>query len=297
MWVLISRNLRLLQIILIISSTKYTISSLEDINMRIIVPIKQVPETNTVKMDEKTGTMIRDGIESIINPLDLYALETALQLRQEHGGEVITISMGPAKAVSALREAVAMGCDSAMLLSDKAFAGADTWATSYVLSKAIEKIGSFDLIICGERATDGDTSQVGPGIASFLDLPVATYIAKIENISTKSCRLRRLVENGREILESELPAVLTVVKEIADPRMPTLRGKQKARQMEIPTWGASDINAEAGKLGMTGSPTRVVKIFHPQIPRHCRKYTASDENAIKNAVQELITFLAEKELN
>ena len=132
--------------------------------MRIIVPIKQVPETNAVKMDEKTGTMMRDGVEAIINPLDLYAIESAIQLREEHGGEVIAISMGPPKAETALREAIAMGCDSGVLISDKAFSGADTWATAYVLSEAIKKTGGFDIIICGERATDGDTGQVGPGI-------------------------------------------------------------------------------------------------------------------------------------
>jgi len=161
--------------------------------MRIIVPIKQVPETNAVKMDEKTGTMVRDEVEAIVNPLDLYAIEAAIRLRQAHGGQVVAVSMGPPKADKALREAVAMGCDEAVLLTDKAFAGSDTWSTSYVLAQAIRKLGAFDLVICGERATDGDTGQVGPGIASFLDLPVATYVAEIERIDAGSCRVRRLV--------------------------------------------------------------------------------------------------------
>jgi len=147
--------------------------------MRIIVPIKQVPETNAVKMDETTGTMIREDVEAIVNPLDLYAIEIAIRLRQQYGGEVVGISMGPPKAESALKEAIAMGIDSGILISDKAFAGSDTWATSYVLASAIRRIGEFDVVICGERATDGDTGQVGPGIAGFLELPVATYISRI----------------------------------------------------------------------------------------------------------------------
>ncbi|MCD4831404.1 MAG: electron transfer flavoprotein subunit beta/FixA family protein [Anaerohalosphaeraceae bacterium] len=263
--------------------------------MRIIVPIKQVPETNTVKMDENTGTIIRDGVESIINPLDLYAIEIAIQLRQQHGGEVIAISMGPPKAVTALREAIAMGCDSAVLLSDKAFAGADTWATSYVLAKAIERMGSYDMVICGERATDGDTGQVGPGIASFLDLPVASYIGKVEQVDKKSCRLHRLVENGHEVLDVELPAVLTMVKEVADPRLPTLGGKQRAKKIDIPVWTANDIEADLDKLGLTGSPTRVVRIFRPKVVRQCEKITAMDDSIVDQAVDKLVVFLQKKD--
>ena len=201
--------------------------------MRIIVPIKQVPETAAVKMDEATGTMIRDGVEAIINPLDLFAIEAAMRLREKHGGEIIAISMGPPKALSALREAVAMGLDSAVLLSDRKFAGADTWATSYVLAAAIRKLGACDLIICGERATDGDTGQVGPQIAALLDLPLITYVGAVEVVAVdgvpKTCRVKREVEEGVERLEMDLPGVLTVIKEVGDPRLPTLRGKQRAK--------------------------------------------------------------------
>lgn len=265
--------------------------------MRIIVPIKQVPETNAVKMDEATGTMIRDGVEAIINPLDLYAIEIAIRLREQAGqGEVIAISMGPAKAVTALREAIAMGCDSAILLSDKAFAGSDTWATSYVLASAIKKLGSADLVICGERATDGDTGQVGPGIASFLDLPVLSYVSKVDQVDGGICRVHRLVEDGYEVLEMTLPGVLTVVKEVADPRLPTLRGKQKARQADIPTWTAADLPVEADKLGIKGSPTQVVKIFRPSVARQCEKLPAGDEQAIDAACDKVVRFLHEKQL-
>ena len=267
--------------------------------MRIIVPIKQVPETNAVKMDEATGTMIREGVEAIINPLDLYAIELAIRLKERHAGsEVIAISMGPPKAMSALKEAIAMGVDSAVLLSDKAFAGSDTWATSYVLSEAIKKLGKCDLVICGERATDGDTGQVGPGIASFLDMPVASYVSGMDGPgkAPNTLRVRRLVEEGYEVLDVELPCVLTVVKEAADPRLPTLRGKQRARAAEIPVWGTANMTLQADKLGLNGSPTRVVKIFKPTVARNCQKLQATDEQSIQAAVDTLVEFLQKKEL-
>jgi len=264
--------------------------------MRIIVPIKQVPETNAVRMDESTGTMIREGVEAIVNPLDLYSIELAIRLREEHGGEVIGVSMGPPKAATALREAISMGLDSGVLVSDKAFAGSDTWATSYVLAAAIRKIGNFDLIICGERATDGDTGQVGPGIAAFLDLPVVSYVSKFDSLSSDACRVHRLVENGYELVEMELPGVLTVVKEVADPRLPTLRGKQKARRTDIPSWSAKDLDVNAGDLGLAGSPTRVVKNFRPSVARKCIKHVVVDEGTLHKAVDELVDFLQNKQV-
>lgn len=264
--------------------------------MRIIVPIKQVPETNAVKMDEATGTMIRDGVEAIVNPLDLYAIEIAIRLREAHGGEVLAVSMGPPKAVKAVKEAVAMGCDGGVLVSDKAFAGADTWATSYVLAEAIKTLGEYQLIICGERATDGDTGQVGPGIAAWLDLPVASYVSKVEDVSADVCRCQRLVEEGYEILDVTMPAVLTVVKEVADPRLPTLGGKQKARKLEVPTLGQADMTVKEEYLGLKGSPTRVVKIFRPKVARQCQMFTATDEKSIDQATDAMVNFLKEREL-
>ena len=264
--------------------------------MRIIVPIKQVPETNAVRMDETTGTMIREGVEAIVNPLDLYAIESALCLREQRGGEVTAVSMGPSGAVRALREAIAMGCDSAVLVSDKAFAGSDTWATSYVLAAAIKRIGSFDLVICGERATDGDTGQVGPELAAFLDMPVATYVGRVGPARDRTIVVHRLVEDGHEVLELQLPALLTVVKEAADPRLPTLRGKRKARSADIPTWGPGDLDVEPDNIGLTGSPTRVVRIFRPKVARECEVVLASDEQAASAAVDRLLAFLKEKVL-
>jgi len=264
--------------------------------MRIVVPIKQVPESSTVKMDEATGAMIREGVEAIVNPLDLYAIETAIALREEHGGEVVAVSMGPPKAVGAIKEAISMGVDSGVLVSDKAFAGSDTWSTAHVLAAAVRRLGEVDLVICGERATDGDTGQIGPGLAAFLDLPVATYVGAIERVAGRVCRVRRLVEDGYEVLDVELPAVLTVVKEIASPRLPTLRGKQKARKTDVPVWSAADLGVQPGDVGLQGSPTRVVKIFHPKVARECRMIVANDEDSVDDAADSVVEFLQEREL-
>jgi electron transfer flavoprotein beta subunit len=264
--------------------------------VKIIVAIKQVPETSAVKMDPETGTMVRDGVEAIINPLDLYGIELALRLKEQFGGEVVAISMGPPKAEKALREAIAMGVDRGILLSDRAFAGADTWATAYTLFKSIQQIGAFDLIICGERATDGDTGQVGPAIASFLDLPVASYVGKFESLQDGRLRVHRLVEDGYDLVELTLPAVITVVKEVSEPRLPTLRGKKKARTSEIPVWTAAAIGAEAEMIGLKGSPTRVVKIFRPKVARECTKVTVTDEASVERAVDGLIKMLESKDL-
>ena len=264
--------------------------------MRIIVPIKQVPETKSVKMDEATGTVIRDGVESIINPLDLYAIELAIQIKEKVGGETIALTMGPPKAIEALKEAVAMGIDEACMLSDKIFSGSDTWATSYVLAEAIKEIGDYDLIICGERATDGDTGQVGPGIASFLDIPVLSYVNKLEDINDNLCTVHRLIEEGEDVSACAYPLLLTVVKEVSDPRLPTLRGKKRAKQLEIPTWGNEKLNLDVSHLGLKGSPTRVAKIFRPKVVRECEKVTAADEAGTAKAVEAFVQFMQRREL-
>jgi electron transfer flavoprotein beta subunit len=264
--------------------------------MRIVVPIKQVPETSNVKMDPETGTMIRTGVEAIINPLDLYAIEAALRLRDAVGGQVTTISMGPPLAAKALKEALAMGCDDGVLLSHRKFAGADTWATAYTLAQAIKQLGAVDLVICGERATDGDTGQVGPGIAAFLDLPLATYVSRIADIEADGLRLNRLVEGGVEVLWTSLPAVLTVVKEIAAPRLPTLRGKQRARQTDLPVWGPDELALDAEKIGLNGSPTRVVKIDKPKISRHGELLYIKNPADIDAAAAQFVTFLRDRQL-
>jgi len=264
--------------------------------MRIVASIKHVPDTDEVKMDPETGTMVREGVAAVINPLDLYAIELALQLREQAGGEVIAVSMGPAQTAEALREAVAMGCDSAVLLSDKAFAGSDTWATSYVLQAAVRKLGGVDLVLCGERATDGETGQVGPGIGSFLDWPVASYVCEVEQLAADRAVMRRMVEGGWQRVAVPWPAVVTVVKDIASPRLPTLRGKQRARAMDLPVWGADDLPLEAASLGLKGSPTRVVKIERPKVTRSCRRLVAGDEASAAVAADEVVALLRERQL-
>lgn len=264
--------------------------------MNIIVPIKQVPETTNVKMDPETGTMIRDGVEAVINPLDLYALEAAFRLREAHDGKVTAITMGPPKAAKALTEAIAMGCDDGVLLSDRKFGGSDTWATSYTLAEAIKKIGNFDLVITGERATDGDTAQVGPGIAAWLNLPLATYVAHITEVSEQSMTVERLVEEGYQILDVPLPALITVVKEIAAPRLPTLSGKKRSKVAEIPTFDLTNMDLDPASLGSKGSPTKVVKIETPKVTRGGTVVQATGEHSVKDAVDQLFEYLKSKEL-
>ena len=233
--------------------------------MKSIVCLKQVPDTTDVRINPETNTLIREGVESIINPFDLYAIEEAVRIKEKHSGEVTVISMGPPQVESALREAISLGADRAVHLCDRAFAGADTWATSYALARGIRKIGDYDLVICGKQAIDGDTAQVGPGIAVGLDIPQLTYIKKIEEISEGKIRVQRMIEEGYQVLEGDLPCLLTVVKEINEPRLPSLKGKMKAKKAEITTWTAEDIEAELNLIGLNGSPTQVVKIFSPPV--------------------------------
>jgi len=234
--------------------------------LNIIVCIKQVPDTTEVKINPETGTLIREGVPSIVNPFDMYAIEEGLRLKEQFGGKVTVVSMGPPQAKEALKEAVAMGADEAVLLSDRAFAGSDTWATAYTLSQAIRKLGQFDVILCGKQAIDGDTGQVGPGIARQLGITQLTYVFKILKLDPQSRALvvERLLEEGREVVEAQLPALLTVVKDINQPRYPTFLGIRRATKLDIPVWGAADLpETDAGKLGLKGSPTQVVKVFSP----------------------------------
>ena len=234
--------------------------------MNIIVCIKQVPDTTEVKINPDTGTLIREGVPSIINPFDTYAIEEGLRLKEQFGGHVTILSMGPPQAMEALKEAVAMGADDAILLSDRDFAGSDTWATAYTLSQAIRKCGEFDIILCGKQAIDGDTGQVGPGIARHLDISQLTYVFKIRHIDpeTRALVVERLLEEGREVVETLLPALLTVVKDINQPRYPSFMGIRRATRMDIPVWTAADLpDADTSKFGLNGSPTQVVRIFGP----------------------------------
>ncbi len=231
--------------------------------MNIIVCIKQVPAITEVKIDKKTNTLIREGIECIINPFDMYALEEGLRIKERCGGKVTVISMGPPQVIAALREAISLGVDEGILLSDKIFAGADTLSTSYTLSKGIEKIGNFDLIICGKQAIDGDTAQVGPGLAKKLNIPYVTYVRKVEEIKEKFILVERMVETGFEVVKLPLPALITVVKEINEPRLPSLKGMMKSKKTEITVWRADNLNGIEDKFGLKGSSTQVINIFTP----------------------------------
>jgi len=230
--------------------------------MDIIVCLKQVPDTTEVKINPETNTLIREGVPSIINPFDENAIEAALQLKEKLGGTVTVISMGPPQAAEALRTTIAMGVDEAILVSDRAFAGSDTWATSYTLSQTIRKIGKFDLILCGKQAIDGDTAQVGPGIAEWLGIPQVTFASKIQ-VEDNKLIIERLLEEVNEVVECPLPAVVTVVKQINEPRLPSLKGMMKAKKAEIKTFTAQTIEADPKNIGLNGSPTSVVKIFIP----------------------------------
>lgn len=254
--------------------------------MKIVVCIKQVPDTAEVRINPETGTLIREGVPSIINPYDMHAIEAGLQIREKVGGSITVTTMGPPQAEVALRDAISMGADEAVLLTDKAFAGSDTWATSYTLSKVIEKLGA-DIIICGKQAIDGDTAQVGPEIAEFLTIPHISYVRKIEDITRNSIRVQRLMDEGYDIVESLLPVLLTVVKELNVPRLPSLKGKMAAKKAEIKKWGSSDIQAEEKNLGLKGSPTQVKNIFAPEARSDRKIFQGTPEEQVDALINEL----------
>lgn len=258
--------------------------------MHFVVCIKQVPETTDIRIDPEFNTLIREGVAAIINPFDMYAIEEAIRLRESLGGKISALTMGPPQAENALREAIAMGVDRGILLSDPAFSGSDTWATSYTLSMALRKIADFSLILCGKQAADGDTAQVGPGIAAHLDLPQITFVRRIEKVSANSVVAVRMLDDGSEILESALPCVLTVVKEINTPRMPTLKNILAARKAEIVFWTAACIECDPNRLGKAGSLTRVLKIFSPPSRGHGQIWTGE----VDEMVQALVESVSEK---
>ena len=237
--------------------------------MEIVVCIKQVPDTTEIRIDPVTGTMQRQGVPSIINPYDLHALEEALRLRERYGGQVTVISMGPPQVKEDLRRCIALGADDAVLISDRAFAGADTLATSYVLAQAIARIGlerPVDLVLCGKQAIDGDTAQVGPGIAQRLGFEQLTYVSQVESVDLgrRVVRVHRHLEEGTEIVETRLPALLTVIKEINEIRFAGMPVVLRGARYQVPVWSKDDIPHQPEHLGLKGSPTRVSKVFPPE---------------------------------
>ena len=262
--------------------------------MKIVVCIKQVPATDKASIDPVTKRIVREGLQSILNPFDLYAVEEAVRLREKRfGSEVVALSMGPEKATACLREAIALGADRAVLLSDSAFGGSDTWATSYVLFRAIETIGDVGLVICGKQAVDGDTAQVGPGIAAHLDWLQATYVTDICEYHKDRITVVRMNENGSDLCELRLPAVLTVVKGINVPRVPTLKGVLAANACDIPVWKPDDIGADLSKIGLDASPTRVVST-QPPPPREGNSRRI--EGTPADCARQLISLLGQRGL-
>ena len=258
--------------------------------MNIVVCIKQVPGTTKVKINPETGTLVREGVEAIVNPLDEYAVEEGLRIRERIGGTVKVITMGPPQAEEALKSAIAMGADESYLVSDRAFAGSDTWATSYTLAKAITALGPSHLIICGKQAIDGDTAQVGPGVAEMLGIPFVAWVRKVEAVSEQSIRVERLMEDGYEVVEMPLPGLITVVKEINVPRLASLKGKMRAKKTASIVLDAEKIKADTSKTGITGSPTQVLRSFTPERKVSAQKISGETPllvEKIKSAILDL----------
>ncbi len=265
--------------------------------MHIVCCIKQVPDTTQVKIDPETNTLIRTGVESICNPYDLVAVEAAVQFAEKYGGQVTVISMGPPQAELALRECLSLGANEAILLSDRAFAGADTLATSYTLSQTVSKIAAanpVDLIICGKQAIDGDTAQVGPGIATRLGFNQFTYVSEIvkADMENKTITVRREVEGGSEIMEGKLPALLTVELELTAPRYASLPQLVRSLRQEVKVWGAKDIDSTPEQLGLKGSPTSVRQIFPPPKRKGGAAYDTTSDGKV---IEEFLNVFFEKE--
>jgi len=271
------------------------------IKMHIVVCIKQVPDTTQVKIDPVTNTLIRAGVESICNPYDLVAAEAAVRLVEKYGGKVSVITMGPPQADTALRDCLALGANEAILLSDRAFAGADTLATSYTLASAIKKLSAADpvqIVFCGKQAIDGDTAQVGPGIATRLGFNQLTYVTEIFGINTgeNTITLIREIEGASQKVEAKLPVLLTVELQLATPRYASLPGLIKSIRQEVKVWGAKEIDAAPDQLGLKGSPTSVRTIFAPP-PRKGGPVFDSSEGGIDKAVNSFLETIFDKEAN
>ena len=254
--------------------------------MKIIVCIKQVPDTTEVKLDPVTGTLIRDGVPSIINPDDKGGLELALELKDKYGAEVTVITMGPLQAEAVLREAFAMGVDKAILLSDRKFAGADTLATSNALAGAIRTL-DYDLVITGRQAIDGDTAQVGPQIAEHLDIPQVTYLQSLKYDGKNTFTIRKATEDGYQIVAVDSPCLVTVLSTANKARYMTVRGIVEAFDKTIEVWGADKIDVDESKLGLKGSPTKVKKAFTKGIKSAGQVYEVDTEEAIGILVSKL----------
>jgi len=251
--------------------------------MKIIVCVKQVPDTNEVKIDPVKGTLIRDGIPSILNPDDANALEEALALKDKYTDVKVTVlTMGPPQAEEILRECLAMGADDVILLSDRAFAGADTWATSNTIAAAIRKIGEYDIVFAGRQAIDGDTAQVGPQIAERIGIPQVSYVQNFK-IDGDEIIVQRQLEDGHEVIKVKKPVLLTAIKELNEPRYISMKGIFNAYKKSITTWTLSDLDIEKHQVGLDASPTNVLRSFTPE-PK-------GEGIMIKGTVEEMVEKL------
>ena len=256
--------------------------------MKLCVCLKQVPDTADLRIDPETNTLVREGVEAVLNPLDEFPLEAALRLREQAGGTVTAMTMGPPQAADVLRKAVAMGADEAVLVTDRAFAGADTWATSLTLARAIEALGPFDAILCGKQAIDGDTAQVGPGIAAHLGMPQVTYVTSMAPADDGGgLRVSRQLEQGTAVVEVGCPVVLTVLKEANEPRLPSLSGRLRAIDLEPGRVGLADLGLATEDVGLPGSFTKVIRIAVPQANRRHLRITGDTAGSCRRLLGEL----------
>jgi electron transfer flavoprotein beta subunit len=256
--------------------------------MNIAVCIKQVPETREVEVDPVTGVLKREGVESKMNPFDLYALETALQLKEKHGGKVTVISMGPLQAKAVIREAYMTGADEGGLMSDRRFAGADTLATAYTLAQGLKRLGEFDVIVTGMQTTDGDTAQVGPGIAEFLGIPHVAYVRKVHDSFPDRLIVEQDMADSYEIVEVKCPCLITVTKEVNVPRLPSYRRKLLTENQPINVWCMDDCESfDEASCGLKGSPTQVERVFPPESTTEKTVWTGSSEDISKAIYEKL----------
>ena len=251
--------------------------------MKLIACIKQVPDTTEVKVDPKTHTLIRDGVPSILNPYDQFAIEECVRIREQIGDcSVSVITMGPPQARSALMRCLALGADEAVLISDKAFAGSDTWATAYTLSLAIKKFGSFDIVFCGQQAIDGDTAQVGPELAQQLGIPQVTYVEKVEIDNKHKLTINKQTEDGYQILEVKLPVLLALLPPTSfQPEHPPMSSILKAKKKPFNIWAVKNLGGDESKFGLDGSFTQVIKTYSPPKRGECEIITDDPKEAAK----------------
>lgn len=258
--------------------------------MHAVVCIQQVPDTQELQVDFNAGAIKRGGVPLVVNPFDEFAIEEAVRLKEKHGGNVTAVTLGPPSADEALRTALAMGCDGAVHLLDEAFDDGDTWATAVALAKAVEKVGDYDVLFFGKATVDGDTGQVAPRVAALLELPMLNFVAKIDEIDfdANAVKVERLLEMGREVVRAPLPAAISVVKEINEPRYPSLLGIRKAKKVDVPTWDAAALGLDAESVGSAGSLCKMERLYQPPARASGEIVPGEPADAAKAVAEKLI---------